>query len=172
MLKLFEVAGSVGGQGVATIHEGVHEDAVNAILFGHAEQRVEMSLVGVHAAVGEQAEEVKTAAAGAGVFHGGKQDGVGEEFAVLDHQLDARAVHVHDASGADVKVAHLAVAHLTVGKSDVGAAGLNQGVGILAQKAVVGGLASERDGVGFGLGAIAPAVEDDEDEWFGTGHWL
>src|SRR5580704_18932074 len=131
-----------------------------------------MSLVGVHAAVGEQSEQVKTAAASASVFHGGKQDWVGEELAVLDHQLDARAVHVHDASRADVKVAHLTVAHLTVGKSNVWAARLNQGVGILAQKAVVRGLAGERDGVGLGLGAIAPAVEDDQDEWFGTIHKL
>src|SRR5579863_10374890 len=120
-----------------------------------------MSLVRVHAAVGEQSEEVKTATAGASVFHGCNEDGVGEELAVLNHHLDTSAVHVDDAAGADVKVAHLAVAHLTVGKSNVGAAGLNQGVGILAQKAVVRGLAGERDGIGIGLGAIAPAVEDD-----------
>ena len=160
LLKLFEVAGSVRRQSVAAIHERVHEDAVNPVLFGHAEQGVEMSLVRVHAAVGEQSEEVKTAAASASVFHGCNEDWVGEELAVLDHQLDARAVHVNDASRADVKVAHLAVAHLTVGKSNVGAAGLNQGVGILSQKAVVRGLAGERDGIGLGLGAIAPAIED------------
>src|SRR5579863_635556 len=93
---------------------------------------------------------------------------MGEELAVLDHQLDARAVHVHDASSADVKVAHLTVAHLTVGEADKRAAGLDERVGIVAQKAVVCGLAGERDRIGFGLGAIAPAVEDDEDERFGT----
>ncbi len=120
-----------------------------------------MRLIGVHAAVGEQSEQVKAAAAGAGVFHGGEQDRMGEEFAVLDHELDARAVHVHDASRADVEVADFAVAHLTFGQSDVRTAGVNQGVGILAQQAVVGGLAGKRDGIGFGFGAVAPAVEDD-----------
>ena len=84
-----------------------------------------MRLVGVNAAIGEQAEQMQAASAGAGVFHGGEHDGIGEELAVLDHELDARAVHVHDASGADVKVAHLAVAHLTVRQSDGGTAGLD-----------------------------------------------
>src|SRR5580692_11882207 len=95
-----------------------------------------------------------------------------KELAILDHQFNARAVHVHDASGADVKVAHLAVAHLTVGQADVRAAGVNQSVGILAEKAVVGGLASQRDGIGFGFSAVSPSIENDEDEWFGTGHRL
>ena len=92
-----------------------------------------------------------------------------EELAVLDHQLDAGAVHVHDAAGADVEVADFAVAHLPVGQADEVAAGVNERVGILAQQAVVGRLAGERDGVGLGFGAVSPAVEDDEDERFGTG---
>src|SRR5579863_9734941 len=93
---------------------------------------------------------------------------MGEELAVLDHQLDARAVHVHDASSADVKMAHLTVPHLTVGKPDKRAAGLDERVGIVAQKAVVGRLAGECDGIGFGFGAVPPAVEDDKDERFGS----
>ena len=93
-----------------------------------------------------------------------------EEFAVLDHQIDARDVHVHDAAGADVEVADFAVAHLAFGQPDKRAAGVNQRVGILAQQAVVGWLARERDGIGFGFGAISPAVEDDENERFRTGH--
>ena len=74
---------------------------------------------------------------------------MGKEFAVLDHQLDARAVHVHDAARADVEVADFAVAHLAVGQADKVPAGLDQRVGILAQQAVVGGLARQRDRVGF-----------------------
>ena len=35
LLQLPEVAGSVGGQSIAAIHEGVHEDAVYAIFFSH-----------------------------------------------------------------------------------------------------------------------------------------
>ena len=129
-----------------------------------------MRLLGVHAAVGDAGRTDAAAAAGAGILHGVEQHGMGEEFAVLDHQVDAGDVHVHDAAGADVEMADFAVAHLPFGQSDERAAGVNQRVGILAQQAVVGGLAGERDGVGLGFGAVSPAVEDDEDERFGTGH--
>ena len=88
---------------------------------------------------------------------------MGEEFAVLDHQVDAGDVHVNDAAGADVEMPNFAVAHLPFGQADRRPAGLNQRVGIFAQQAVVVGLARERDGVGFGFGAVSPAVEDDED---------
>ena len=168
---MFQVAGAIGGQGIAAIHEGVYEDAVYAIFFSHAQQRVEMRLIGMHAAVGEQAEQVQAASAGTGIFHGGEQHRMREEFAVLDHELDARAVHVHDASRADVEMPDFAITHLAVRQSDVRAAGVNQSVGIVAQKAVIIRLAGQRDGVGFGFGAISPAVEDDEDERFGTGHF-
>jgi hypothetical protein len=46
---------------------------------------------------------------------------------------------------------------------------VNESVGIFAQQAVVGRLSGERDGVGLGFGAITPAIEDDENEWFRTG---
>jgi hypothetical protein len=63
-------------------------------------------------------------------------------------------------------MANLAVAHLAVGKADVLAAGMDQRVGILLEQLIIGGLAREGDGIGVGFGAVAPAVEDDEDEWF------
>ena len=56
--------------------------------------------------------------ADARVLHGIEQNGMREEFAVLDHQFDARDVHVHDAPGADVEMADFAVAHLPVGQAD------------------------------------------------------
>ena len=75
LLQLFEVAGAVGGQSIAAIHEGVHEDAINAIFFRHPQQRVEMRLIGMHAAVGEQTEQMQAAIAGARILHGGEQHG-------------------------------------------------------------------------------------------------
>ena len=85
-----------------------------------------------------------------------------EEVSVLDHEVDAGDVHVNDAAGADVEMADLAVAHLPFGQPHERSAGVDQGVGILAQQAVVSRFARERDGIGFGLGAVTPAVEDDE----------
>ena len=113
---------------------------------------------------------MQPAATGARVLHGAQQDRMREEFAILDHQLDASAVHVHNATGADVEMTNFAVPHLAVGESDVVAAGLNQGIGIFAQQPIVRGLAGQGNGVGLGFGAVSPAIEDDEHKWFGTGH--
>src|SRR5258708_37537369 len=162
---------AVCGQGVASVHERVNEDAVDAILLRHFQQCVEMSLLRVHAAVGDQTEQMEPPLAHPRMLHRGEQDGMREELAVLDHQVDAGDVHVNDAAGANVEMPDFAVAHLSFRKADERSAGMNERGGIFAQQTVVGGLARERDGVGFGLGAVSPAVEDDEDEWFGTGHW-
>jgi broad specificity polyphosphatase/5'/3'-nucleotidase SurE len=82
------------------------------------------------------------------------------EFIGGDQGVDARDVHLHDAAGADVEVADFAVAHLAVGQADEVLAGADEGVGILAQQLVVGGLAGQSDGVVGGFSAVAPSVED------------
>jgi hypothetical protein len=87
----------------------------------------------VNTAVGNKAEKVEAAATGARVLHGGDERWVGEEVSVLDHQIDARDVHVHDAASADVQVADFTVAHLAFGKSDERAAGVDQRVWVFAQ---------------------------------------
>src|SRR5690242_18871698 len=108
---------------------------------------------------------MKLAAAGARVLHRTEQNGMLEEFAVLNHQLNAGRVHVNDAPGANIQVADFAVAHLPFGQADVWAAGLDQGVRIFLQQAVVSWLSRERDSVSFGFGPITPAVKDDKNEW-------
>ena len=47
-----------GGQSVAAVHKGVNEDALDALLLGHFQQRIQMCLVRVHTAIGYQTEEV------------------------------------------------------------------------------------------------------------------
>jgi hypothetical protein len=69
-------------------------------------------------------------------------------------------------------MANLTVAHLPFGQANKWPAGMNQRVGILAQQAVISGLARQRDRIRFSLGTVTPAIEDDEYEWFGTGHWF
>src|SRR5882757_5559751 len=114
---------------------------------------------------------MKSPFADARMFHRGQQNGMREELAVLDHQVDAGDVHMYDATGPDVEMSDLAVAHLSLGQSDERSAGVDERVRIFAQQTVVGRLARERNGVGLGLGAVPPAVEDDEDEWFRTRHF-
>ena len=104
-------------------------------------------------------------------FLGGQMDGVGEgwvgeETAVGDGGVDAGHVHADDAACAEIEVAHFGVAHLTVRQANVVVAGTEESVGVGREEPVVRGLAGERDGVAVSLGAVAPAVEDGEDDGF------
>ena len=87
---------------------------------------------------------------GAGIVHGFEQNRMLEEFAILDHQLNACAVHMDDAASADVEMANFAVTHLAVGQSDRRAAGLNQCIGVVAQEPIIHRLAGKGDGIGVG----------------------
>ncbi len=122
----------------------------------------------MHATIGDETEKMNLAAAGAGVLHGGDQNRVGEEVAVLDHQLDASAVHVDDTARADIKMTDLTVAHLAIGQADIVSTRVNQCIGVILEQAVVDRFASEGYGVGVGIGTKTPAVENDENKRFGT----
>ena len=93
-----------------------------------------------------------------------------KKFPVLNHQIDAGDIHVHDAPSANIQMANFAVAHLPFRQPDKRPAGMNQRVRILAQQPVISRLARQRDGIGLGFGAISPAVENDENERFRTRH--
>jgi len=136
----------------------VDEDAGELVLRGHSDEGVEMALVGVNATVGEETDEVERSSLLTGEFVGADQGGVGVEGAVEDGGVDAGHVHADDAAGTEVEVADFAVAHLAVGEADEVLAGTEEGVGVVAEEAVVGGFAGLGDGVAVGLGAISPAV--------------
>ena len=123
-----------------------------------------MILVRVHAAIGEQAEEMQSPLAGTRRRHRCQQCGVGEQFAILDHEIDLGDVHVDHAACANVEVADFAVAHLPGGQADKASAGMDQGVGKLGQQAIVVRLPRQRNRIGRGRRSITPAIEDDEDE--------
>ena len=74
-----------------------------------------MAVVGVHAAVREQACQVQPAAAGLGLCDALQQNRIGKKIAVPDRFGDAGQVLVNDPAGADIEVADLGVAHLAVG---------------------------------------------------------
>ena len=93
-------------------------DLGDALLLRHLEQRVEVTLVAVHAARGDEAHEMNRAALFLGVLHDGDERLVLEEIAVLDVARDARELLVDEAARADVRVADLRVAHLAVRQAD------------------------------------------------------
>ena len=122
-----------------------------------------MLLPRMHATVRDQPEQMQLASTHPGIFHRVEQHRMREELAVMDHQVDARDFHMHDAPGANIQMADFTVPHLPFRQPDKRPAGMNQSVGILAQQPVIRRLARECDGVGFGFGSVSPAVEDDED---------
>ena len=168
LLQLLKISSTVGRESVAAVHEGVDENTISiqAILFCHLQQSMKMGLIRMHAAVRKQPKKMQAASAGLRILHGLEQNRMRKEFAILDHQLNARAVHVNDAASADIQMSDFAVAHLSVRQADGWAAGLNKRVGIFAQQAVIDRLTGKCDGIGFGFGAVTPSVEDDEDERF------
>ena len=154
------MAYSAVGHRVAAIHEGVDEDAGEAMLRGHTQQSVEMALVRVNAAIGEQAEEVKASLARCRKIESVGEDGIAEEAFVCDGGVDTGHVHADDATRAKIEVADFRVSHLAVGQADEVLAGTDERVGIGAEELVVDGFTGEGDGVAAGLGAVTPSVED------------
>jgi hypothetical protein len=75
-----------------------------------------MGIHRMHAAVAEQAHQVKTPSPR--LMHRREKSRVTEEVARENHQIQAGDVHMDDATRADIQVSHLAVAHLTVGQAD------------------------------------------------------
>ena len=57
------------------------------------------------------------ASMGSGVLHRIDQHRVSEKTSIGNRVVDAGDVHVHNPTGTDVEMAHLAVAHLPVGQS-------------------------------------------------------
>ena len=102
----------------------------------------------------------------AAALHRFEQQRLAEKFAAGDELVDARDVHVHDAARAHIQVAHFAIAHLPFGQADGWAGSVDQRVGKFLEQAVVIWFAREGDGVAFGFGAIAPAVEHGENDGF------
>ena len=128
---------------------------------GHGEEVVD---VAVHAAVGEAAEQVHGFR---GALPGGSEGRVLRERAVFDGHIDAGDVLRHYAASADIQMPHFGVAELAGGQADHAFGGVDRAVGVLGFEAVEIGGVGEEDGVVVAFGAVAEAVENEEDDGFG-----
>ena len=98
----------------------MEDDVGHALLGGELDHRLDVLPAGVHAAVGDEAEQMEAAAwAAQGPVAGRQQRLVFEEAAVGDRLVDPREVLLDDRPGAEVEVADLRVAHLALRKADV-----------------------------------------------------
>ncbi|MNE46637.1 hypothetical protein D3C80_1409860 [compost metagenome] len=131
--------------------------------FGHGDQVI---LVTVHAAIGQQAEDVHGLAGSHGLVDRAAEYGVVEEFAVLDGLGDPGKVLVHHATGTEVHVADLGVAHLPVRQTDVHAGAGDQAVRLGGAQAIVDRRVGRIDGVVVGAFAVTETIQDDQDQGF------
>ena len=142
----------------------------DTLLRRQVEHREDLLLVAVHAPRTEQAEDMQRA--GGGLRRGAslQQCGVVEKAAVRDGGVDTRQVLVDDAAGADVHVADFGVAHLAVRQADVQAMGLDQRMRIVGQQLAPVRQVGQRQRVAGLVLAIAPAIENQQQHRFGSGH--
>ena len=113
-----DVALAAVRRGVASIGEHVDEHARHAALLRQLDDRVQVRLMAVDAAVREQADQVQRVRVALAAIDGFEQLRPREEITVANALVDARQVLIDDASGAEVGVADFGVAHLAFGQAD------------------------------------------------------
>ncbi|MNM79137.1 hypothetical protein D3C81_910620 [compost metagenome] len=151
---------------IAAIEEGMQVDLLGATLggqFGHGDQVI---LVTVHAAIGQQAEDVYGLAAAHGLVDRATEHFVCEELAIFDGLSDSGEILVHNAAGTEVHVADLGVAHLPVRQTDVHARAGDQAVRLGGAQAIVDRRVGRIDGVVVGAFAVTETIQDDQDQGF------
>ena len=135
---------------------------LHALGSGGLQQGDEMGNVGMHIAVGQQAQEVHGVAF-LGIGHQLLPGFGREEHAVFDalaHQLGALGV---DLTAAQCVVAHLGVAHIIVaGQADGGAVGLQPGVGAGGKQMIQGGCLGDCNSVAAAAVTLADAIHNDK----------
>src|SRR5699024_272865 len=142
----------------ASVHNSEEHHLLHSHALGHFQQSVQLVVVAVHAAVGQQAHQVERLAVVLGVVHGLQQGLVLIHVAVLAGLGDAGQLLVDNAARADVGVAHFAVAHLAVRQAHVHAGGANLGVGVLGEDFIQVGFVGGGNGVAL-YGSNAEAVQ-------------
>ena len=126
-LELFDVALAAVGRHVAAVHKAVHVYLGKPALLRHAQQRIEVLDVAVHAAVRDEAVGVQLCASLHRVVHCADKLFFLKEAAGPRCPGDARQLLIYDAPGADIQVPHLGVAHLPFRQAHGPARGLDRG---------------------------------------------
>jgi hypothetical protein len=157
---------------VAPVEERVHGDARYAGRRGEVDHREDVGFMAVHATGREQAEHVQAGVRIAGRATGAEQGRIACEAAIGNRRVNAGQVLVDHATRTDVHVAHLGIAHLALGQADLEAVGIDEAVRTLGEQAPPVRAAGHGDGIVRRLLAMAPAIEDQQQDRFGSGHGL
>ena len=162
-LEITHIALASVRRGVTAIEDGVDVHATHTALLRHFQERVQVLLMAVDAAVGQKTDQMECALR-THAIHRLDQHRVGKQRAVLDGAVDAHDVLVHDASRSEIEVADFAVAHLTVGKTDPRTRGFDQRVRIFLPQPVDHRRFGQTNRVGVAPFAPTPTIHDDEQD--------
>ncbi len=165
-----QVTGRRLGRRVAPVEEGVPDDLGEPAPLRQLADGVGVLERGVDVAGAGETEQVQRPAARLHVVDQLGQHRVVVERARLDRLVDPHDVHVDDAPRAQVQVPDLAVPHLPHRQTDVvlGSSDQRPGPALVDPVEVRG--ARHPDGVSGLIGALAVAVEDDQDDAGGGAH--
>ena len=159
-LDLRQITRGALGQRVAAVQKRVHDHVGGSLAAGHLQACLKVPHVAVHAAVGDEAQQVQRGASSHRLRERVLEHAVGEERAILDGLGDAREVLVNDAAGADVQVPDLGVAHLARRQPHGRPRGLKRAVRVRGQQTVERGGTRLADGIAGTVRGYSPAVHD------------
>ena len=115
--QLLQIALAGRGRCISAVEERMQIYSVQALSLAELQDRVQVGVVAVYAAVGKQAPDVQIGIVLFTVIDGAEQFFVLEEYAVLDIFGDQCQVLIYDAAAAHVHMADLGVAHLAIRKT-------------------------------------------------------
>ena len=122
-----------------------------------------MGIVAVHAAIGEQTEDMQARPILLCVVHRLQECFVFKETAALDFLRDPDQILVHDPAGTYIQMTHLGTAHLSVWETNGQAAGITLREGVFLHQPIHYRRICQRDGIVFRLLTQAIAIEDQQD---------
>ena len=140
--------------------------ALGASHLRRAQQRMQMRLLRVHAAIREQPQQMQLPPLFARAVDRPHNLRMLVEAAVRDHRIDTRDVHRHHAARADVQMPDFAVAHLPIRQPDKVIRSMQQCVGKLAQQPVVIRFSRLGNCVCVTFRAISPPVQNGQHQRF------
>ena len=140
---------------VAPVGERVDHEVGHVPVRGERDERLEVLVGGVHAALGDEPDQVHAV----GAAQRRPQRLALAERAVAHGGVDPQQVLRHDRARAEVEVADLRVAHLARGQADRLALGRQRRVRVLGPQPVEHRRVGERDRVARPVGSESPAVE-------------
>ena len=141
----------------------MHIDFVQPFAQSHVEHGVDVVLVAVHAAIGEQTENVQRAAIGLELGDDFLERGVAREVAAGDGAVDTGVFLIHHPSCADIEVADFGVAHLPRRQAHSRFGRLDQGVRIAIPVMVEVRFSGTGDGIEVVGPATTEAIQDDQE---------